>query len=85
MQIGVIGLGRMGGNISRRLMKAGGCFVFRHLVLKRINRDRDQMTTINAKYHPNIDYDFRPASYWAVPSTPLEIALRNVKAENGGN
>ena len=23
MQIGVIGLGRMGGNISRRLMKAG--------------------------------------------------------------
>jgi 6-phosphogluconate dehydrogenase len=29
MQIGVIGLGRMGGNISRRLMKAGHhCVVF---------------------------------------------------------
>ena len=29
MQIGVIGLGRMGGNISRRLMKAGHtCIVF---------------------------------------------------------
>ncbi len=29
MQIGVIGLGRMGGNISRRLMRAGhGCVVF---------------------------------------------------------
>src|ERR1700691_1383457 len=29
MQIGVIGLGRMGGNISRRLMKAGhSCVVF---------------------------------------------------------
>ena len=37
------------------------------------------MTTINTKYHPNIDYDFRPASYWAVAFTPLEIALRNVK------
>ena len=29
MQIGMIGLGRMGGNISRRLMKAGHhCVVF---------------------------------------------------------
>ena len=29
MQIGIIGLGRMGGNISRRLMKAGHhCVVF---------------------------------------------------------
>ena len=29
MQIGVIGLGRMGGNICRRLMKAGhACVVF---------------------------------------------------------
>ena len=29
MQIGVVGLGRMGGNISRRLMKAGHrCIVF---------------------------------------------------------
>ena len=29
MQIGMIGLGRMGGNMSRRLMKAGHhCFVF---------------------------------------------------------
>ncbi len=29
MQLGVIGLGRMGGNISRRLMKAGHqCVVF---------------------------------------------------------
>src|SRR6185437_5036969 len=29
MQIGVVGLGRMGGNISRRLMKAGHrCVVF---------------------------------------------------------
>ena len=29
MQIGVIGLGRMGGNISRRLIKAGHhCVVF---------------------------------------------------------
>jgi 6-phosphogluconate dehydrogenase len=29
MQIGVVGLGRMGGNISRRLMRAGhGCVVF---------------------------------------------------------
>ena len=29
MEIGVIGLGRMGGNISRRLMKAGHrCVVF---------------------------------------------------------
>ena len=29
MQIGVIGLGRMGGNMSRRLMKAGHhCVVF---------------------------------------------------------
>jgi 6-phosphogluconate dehydrogenase len=29
MQIGIIGLGRMGGNISRRLMKAGhSCVVF---------------------------------------------------------
>ena len=29
MQIGMIGLGKMGGNMSRRLMKAGhGCVVF---------------------------------------------------------
>ncbi|MGA9266865.1 MAG: NAD(P)-binding domain-containing protein, partial [Rhodomicrobium sp.] len=29
MQIGVIGLGRMGGNISRRLMRAGhSCVVY---------------------------------------------------------
>ena len=29
MQIGVVGLGRMGGNISRRLMRAGhACVVF---------------------------------------------------------
>jgi len=27
MQIGMIGLGRMGANISRRLMKAGHCRV----------------------------------------------------------
>ena len=31
MQIGMIGLGRMGGNMSRRLMKAGHkCVVFAH-------------------------------------------------------
>ena len=29
MQIGIVGLGRMGGNIARRLMKAGHhCVVF---------------------------------------------------------
>jgi hypothetical protein len=29
--------------------------------------------------HPDISYGFRPLSYWALPSTVLELALRNVK------
>jgi hypothetical protein len=34
------------------------------------------------KLYPGIDYEFRPESYWAPASNPLEAALRNVKGRN---
>ncbi|MBW0000906.1 MAG: hypothetical protein JO015_17560 [Verrucomicrobia bacterium] len=34
------------------------------------------------KRYPGIDYSFRPASYWAPPSDPLNAALRNVQGRN---
>jgi hypothetical protein len=34
------------------------------------------------KIYPKIDYSFRPTSYWAAESDPLEAALRNVKGRN---
>ena len=34
------------------------------------------------KLYPAIDYQFRPESYWAPASNPLEAALRNVKGRN---
>ena len=29
--------------------------------------------------HPDIAYSFRPLSYWEIPSSALELVLRNVK------
>ena len=29
--------------------------------------------------HPDIAYSFRPLTYWGIPVSPLELALRNVK------
>ena len=37
------------------------------------------MSSIATKFYPGIDYDYCPESFWAVASTPFEIALRNVK------
>jgi hypothetical protein len=37
------------------------------------------MSPIASKFYAGIDYDYRPESFWAVASTPFEIALRNVK------
>lgn len=34
------------------------------------------------KLYAEIDYDFRPESYWATAHNPLEAALRNVKGRN---
>jgi hypothetical protein len=34
------------------------------------------------KLYPGIDYQFRPESYWAPASNPLEAALRNLKGRN---
>ena len=36
----------------------------------------------SSKLYANIDYTFRPTSYWAPPSDVLEAALRNVKGRN---
>jgi len=36
----------------------------------------------SSKLYVNIDYTFRPTSYWAPPSDVLEAALRNVKGRN---
>lgn len=35
-----------------------------------------------SKLYVDIDYTFRPTSYWAPPSDVLEAALRNVKGRN---
>jgi hypothetical protein len=40
------------------------------------------MKSIEPKFYAGIDYDFRPKSFWAIPSNPLEAALRNVKGQN---
>jgi hypothetical protein len=40
------------------------------------------MSTKAPKFYAGIDYDYRPESFWAVASTPLEIALRNVKGSH---
>ena len=40
------------------------------------------MKSIEPKFYAGIDYDFRPKSFWAVASNPLEAALRNVKGQN---
>jgi hypothetical protein len=37
------------------------------------------MTSIRPKLYAGIDYGFRPESFWAPPSDPLETVLRNVK------
>src|SRR6185437_11596857 len=51
MQIGVIGLGRMGGNICRRLMQAGhGCVVFD------VNaKSRDELANEGATASPSLE------------------------------
>jgi len=36
----------------------------------------------SSKPYADIDYTFRPTSYWASPSDVLEAALRNVKGRN---
>jgi hypothetical protein len=61
-------------------MQAGGCFVYRLLVSRELTaNDAKSMKSIKLKFYPGIDYDFRPESFWAVASNPLEAALRNVK------
>ena len=44
-------------------------------------RQREQAYQIvNHRFrHPDIAYSFRPVSYWEIPVSPLELALRNVK------
>ena len=44
-------------------------------------RQREQAYQIvNHRFrHPDIAYSFRPQSYWEIPGSPLELALRNVK------
>jgi hypothetical protein len=40
------------------------------------------MKSIEPKFYAGNDYDFRPESFWAIASSPLEAALRNVKGQN---
>ena len=44
-------------------------------------RQREQACKIVNHHfrHPDIAYSFRPVSYWEIPVSPLELALRNVK------
>jgi hypothetical protein len=37
------------------------------------------MESIEPKRYAGIDYDFRPESFWAPPSDPLQAILRNIK------
>ena len=37
------------------------------------------MDSVEPNLYARIDYDFRPESFWGIPSNPLEAALRNVK------
>jgi hypothetical protein len=39
------------------------------------------MNSNSAKLFDKIDYNFRPESYWASPSDPLQALLRNVKGK----
>ena len=34
------------------------------------------MSSIAPKFYAGVDYDYRPESFWAVASTPFEIARR---------
>jgi 6-phosphogluconate dehydrogenase len=66
MQIGVIGLGRMGGNISRRLMKAG----HRCVVFDADARPRDTLAKEGAKAVPSLEDVIK-----ALPERPRAIWL----------
>jgi hypothetical protein len=40
------------------------------------------MKPIEPKHYADIDYEFRPKSFWAAASDPLTAILRNVKGRN---
>ncbi len=73
MQIGVIGLGRMGGNISRRLMKAGHhCVVFDTNVKQREALTKDGAKAAGSLVDVVKTLEEKPRAVWVMlPAGPI--------------
>jgi 6-phosphogluconate dehydrogenase len=67
MQIGIIGLGRMGGNIARRLMKAGHqCVVFDANVKPREKLAEEGATAVNSLERVVKELAGKPRAVWVM-------------------